>query len=81
MKKLALSLAIVAFLSFGSAGLTAVAANSVTTEATAPDHHKDKKEDKKKDKKASCEDKKDKKSECCSSKKKSGCDDKKPEKI
>ncbi len=80
MKKFALSLAIVAFLSFGSAGLTAVAANGVTTEATAPDHHKDKKEDKKKDK-SSCDTKKDKKSECCSSKKKSGCDDKKPEKI
>ncbi len=81
MKKLALSLAIVAFFAFGTAGFTSVVANPVSTEVASPDEAK---KDEKKAKGDECAPK-EAKSECCSSKTaKSGCGDKKaksPEKI
>ncbi len=72
MKKLALSLAIVAFFAFGSVGMSNVVAATTNTEMAKPD---EKKKADKKTKKSDCSTKTEK-SECCSSKKKSDCGDK-----
>jgi hypothetical protein len=77
MKKLAFSLALIAFLAFGAASVQTVVAATTGIEMARMDDDKKKEDEKKatkkddKAKKGDCATKK----SCCSSEKKSGCDD------